>query len=110
MNRGMVKEKLHDVQGAYTDYTKAIELQENLSKAWLNRGNLFTRQKLYTEAIEDYTAAISYQSNYGAAYFNRAVTYHRLRKLDEACNDLLRAEKFGFPVDPRMKSLFCQIR
>lgn len=108
LNRGLAKERLHDLTGAYADYTQAIELQEDFTKAWLNRGNLFSKQGQYHNAIEDYTAAITFHPQYGAAYYNRAVSYYRLKLWKESCKDLLQAEKLGFKVNQKMKTVICQ--
>ena len=40
LNRGLIKEKEGDFEGAIIDYTKAIEVDPNNAQAYFNRGNV----------------------------------------------------------------------
>jgi tetratricopeptide (TPR) repeat protein len=100
VNRGLVKEKLKDPQGAYADYTAAIRLQSDYAMAWLNRGNVSARAGKLKEALEDYSAAITHDPEYGSAFFNRAMVLNRMKQGDLACKDMHTAERLGMKVTP----------
>jgi len=108
MSRGIAKEKLNDFRGAYADYTHALELNEKLEKAWLNRGNVLTKQGKYKEAIDDYTVALTFSPEYAYAYYNRAIAKQKLKLSTEACEDLKKSEQFGQSVSEKMKKEICK--
>ena len=99
---------MDDLKGAYADYTKAIELDEKFEKAWLNRGNVLSRQGRLEEAIEDYTVAITHNPEYAAAFYNRAIARQRGKQTGEACQDLNKAETLGLAVTEKMKKEICK--
>ena len=99
---------MDDLKGAYSDYTKAIELDEKFEKAWLNRGNVLSRQGRLEEAIEDYGVAITHNPEYAAAYYNRAIARQKEKKSVEACQDLNKAESLGLAIPEKMKKDICK--
>ena len=108
LNRGLIKEKLSDTDGAYKDYTQAIAIRPDFDKAWLNRGNLLMRRGKLIEAVEDYTVAITYNAGYASAYYNRAIAFGRLQQHENACGDLKTAEVLGATVDAKVKRQLCR--
>jgi tetratricopeptide (TPR) repeat protein len=96
------------LRGAYADYTRALELNEKLEKAWLNRGNVLSKQGKYKEAIDDYTVALTFSPEYGYAYYNRAIAKQKLKLSVEACDDLKKSEQFGQTVSEKMKKEICK--
>ena len=56
-NRGLSKANLQDYQGAIEDYTKAIELNPNYSKAYNNRGNSKLKLNQKNSACSDFNKA-----------------------------------------------------
>lgn len=107
-NRGMVKEKLKDWDGAYDDYSQSIRLNEKDEKVWLNRGNLFFTLEKYEESIKDYDVAIILYESYASAFYNRALAKHMLKNDTDACRDLKRAQSLGFDVKPKVISKICK--
>jgi tetratricopeptide (TPR) repeat protein len=103
-----VSEKLNNLDAAYDDYTKAIALKENFSKAWLNRGNVLQKQGKLAEAIEDYSVAITYDGEYAAAFYNRAVVRVKQKEKTLACEDLRKAETLRMKIDPKLKEAACR--
>jgi tetratricopeptide (TPR) repeat protein len=83
-------------------------LDEQFERAWLNRGNILSKQGKYKEASEDYTVAITYNPDYAFAYYNRAIAFQRLKQMTAACQDLQKAETLGQPVSDKMKRDFCK--
>jgi tetratricopeptide (TPR) repeat protein len=83
-------------------------LDEQFERAWLNRGNILSKQGKYKEASEDYTVAITYNPYYAFAYYNRAIAFQRLKQMTAACQDLQKAETLGQPVSDKMKRDLCK--
>jgi hypothetical protein len=78
------------------NYTKSIELNQNLANAYNNRGIAKKNKKLYYEAISDYDKSIDLEPNNPAPYVNKGSVYVFLK-------DNLRAlELFNFAlqIDP----------
>jgi tetratricopeptide (TPR) repeat protein len=98
---------MKDYTGAFSDYTKAIDLKENFVKAWINRANVLLKQERYADAIEDYTAALIYIPDSAPAYYNRAIARYRLNKYTEACEDLKKAEALGLKAEAKLKDKIC---
>jgi tetratricopeptide (TPR) repeat protein len=56
-----------------------------------DRGNRYSRNGVYEQAIQDYTQAIALDASFAEAYFNRGVSYYELGRYQEAIADLTRA-------------------
>lgn len=106
LNRGLANEKLNNLNGAMSDCSKAIQIDEHWAKAWFVQGNIYLKQNHWNEALENYNMAITLDDNYSLAYYNRAIIYMRLGKKKSACEDILKAEK-GMPVDRKAKASMC---
>ena len=65
-------------QGLYTEaishYDKAIQLDPDFAKAYINRGNSNFQLGQYQTAITDYTKAIELDPDDALAYINRGIT------------------------------------
>jgi tetratricopeptide (TPR) repeat protein len=53
----------------------AIEIDENDTAAYHNRGITYKQLGLFDEALADFTQAITIDPNYAEAYYNRHLTY-----------------------------------
>ena len=62
------------------------------------RGNRYSRNGVYEQAIEDYTRAIELDEAFAEAYFNRGVSYYELGQYQEAITDLSQAIRLD-PAD-----------
>jgi tetratricopeptide (TPR) repeat protein len=76
---------------AIDEYTKAIELNPNLIKAYNNRATVYYYKEQYDLAIADCSKAIQLDSNYATAYNNRAWAYGGKGQWDLAIADCSRA-------------------
>ena len=56
-----------------------------------DRGNRYSRNGVYDQAIADYTKAIEMDVTFADAYFNRGVSHYELGLYQEAIEDLTRA-------------------
>ena len=55
--------------------------------AYYQRGNVYSLQKKYLEAVSDYTRSIEFQIGLDISYFNRGIAYLNLEKIKEAKAD-----------------------
>ena len=81
---------------------------EKFDKAWLNRGNVLSKQGRVEDAIQDYIVAITFNPNYAAAFYNRAIARQKLKQTTEACQDLEKAESLGLAVSEKAKKDMCK--
>lgn len=55
------------------------------------RGNRYSRNAAYEQAIADYTCAIGLDQGFAEAYFHRGVSHFELRQYQQAIADLTQA-------------------
>ncbi len=75
-NRGFARFNIEDFDGAFNDYTKAIEIKTDFGHPYNNRGNIFIKKKKYDLAIGDFSKAINYLNDdniKAIAYANRGL-------------------------------------
>ncbi len=75
-------------QEALAECTEAIRLDPDHPHAWLERGDLKSRQGQYEGAIADYDQAIRLDPRNAGAYANRSLAKSELGRHDEALEDL----------------------
>ena len=63
--------KMNDVAGAIEDYTKSVALYPGNPRAFNNRGNIYSAEGKYREALADYNAALRFDSTLTEAFNNR---------------------------------------
>ncbi|MBT6428304.1 MAG: tetratricopeptide repeat protein [Rhodospirillaceae bacterium] len=89
--RAQAHERMGDLASAIVDYSKAISIQPNGFKSFVNRGMIFLRLKRSDEALKDFNAAIANNPKHPFAYVNRAIIWKQRVKLQSALNDLNKA-------------------
>ena len=85
--RALLKIQRKDMQGAYQDYSKAIQLKTSYFGDYINRGIINVESKRYMEALSDYDQAIKMEPNSLAAYMNRAILRSNLGDDNNALSD-----------------------
>ena len=80
---------------AIEHYTKAIELNPQMARAYYNRGNANSALEEYEEALKDYSKAIQLDPDYADSFFNRANANADLCRFQEAINDYDEAFRLG---------------
>jgi tetratricopeptide (TPR) repeat protein len=86
-NRGIIKKSKNDLDGAITDYDKAIALNPKSAKAHTNRGNAKHLMGNLADAIADHDKAIELNPGFAKSYNNRAQTKQSAADLDGAIAD-----------------------
>ena len=94
-NIAVHKDDLKDYYGAISDYTKAIELNPNFTKAYKYRGHSKNDLKDYYGAISDYTKTIELDPNFADAYRNIGIAKEQLGDLKGACKGFKKAAELG---------------
>jgi tetratricopeptide (TPR) repeat protein len=91
VNRGIEKGKGGDLEGAITDFTRAIELNPKDDAPYYNRAQAKWLKKDAAGAVTDYTRAIELGSTNPAAYNNRGNARAENNDRDGAIADYTRA-------------------
>jgi tetratricopeptide (TPR) repeat protein len=76
-----------DYENAVSFFNRTIELEPNMSEAYLYRGLAYRNMQKYKEALADYNKLLSIEPNSAPAYNNRGVVYWKQGKHKEALAD-----------------------
>jgi tetratricopeptide (TPR) repeat protein len=98
-NRGVAKSEFGDLQGAISDYTRAISLQErsanaldpNRAETYYHRGNAQVALGNRQGGIADFNRAIAIDPNLAPAYYRRGLVKSKLGDNKGEIEDLNRA-------------------
>jgi tetratricopeptide (TPR) repeat protein len=86
-NRGYARQTQRDLDGAMTEYGKAIRLNPNSAEAYIGRGSVRIDMGDLDGAIADYDRAIQIEPNNINAYFGRSLARYSKSDLDGAIAD-----------------------
>lgn len=75
------------MQGAISDFSKALILKQDWTLAYNNRGATYARLGQYDKAIKDFTSAIESDPSNRLAYRARALAYKNLGQTHKAQAD-----------------------
>ena len=85
---------------AVEEYGKAIALQPaDVWDDFVNRGNAYSDQGLFHEALADYRRALDARPNYNEAYYNRGIVFERQERMEDAKREFLKAHELGLRSD-----------
>jgi len=88
------------VDQAFADFDKAIQMSPRESNAYYARGEAYFQMGHWDQAIADFTKEIQIHPNSGYwVYYYRCLAYYKKGQMDKARADLHEAQKFGFDVD-----------
>ncbi len=85
------------------DFTKAIELDPNLTNAYYGRGAGYSAHGNYYEALADFNKVIESSPKSITAYTKRSSVYYSLGEIDKTTADLRRAIELD-PANPDLKA------
>jgi len=95
-NSGNAKYQNKDIQGAISDYDKAIAIKPDYFKAYNNRGIIKASElNLNNEALKDFDKAIELKPDYSDAYLGRGSVKFSMKDISGACNDWEKAYNLG---------------
>jgi len=105
---GLEKIEVKDFEGAFSDFSIAIEMDPNSAEAYYQRGLLLGKEMhKYTKAIKDFTKAIKIKSDFAEAYYDRGVTYVILDDLKNSCTDWQKAKELGHNDAEALLEKYC---
>lgn len=85
VNRGIIHAALQDYVAAAKDYNRALELDDKVGEAYINRGNLWFLAQRFEDAIVDYDFALQFGVvNMHVAHLNRGMALEQLGQKDAA--------------------------
>lgn len=87
LNRGNARSDAGDIDGAYSDYSKAIELKPDKAEAFNNRGMILAMRKEFEAAQNDFDKALSIFPDFANALNNRGNVRRSLGNLQGALDD-----------------------
>jgi tetratricopeptide (TPR) repeat protein len=90
-NRGVVRARLSDVDGAIADYDRARELGAPADEVLFNRCQALISKRAYQEAIADCTAVVAENPSHAGASFTRGNARWLAGDADQARADWVRA-------------------
>ncbi|MDP7035656.1 MAG: tetratricopeptide repeat protein [Planctomycetota bacterium] len=96
LERGYNRQLKGDLEGAIKDYTEAVRLDPRFSKAYNNRGRVYSMLNQLDRAMDDFNRAIQWDSKLAIAYSNRGVLYARRGNHVLSIKDLTRS----IEIDP----------
>ena len=94
-NLGSIKVQSGDINGALTDFDRAIKINPNYVDAYLMKSGIKVSLKDFNGAITDLDRAIKINPNYNIAYFMRATIYQNLKNYKNALADSSQAIELG---------------
>ncbi|MBN1957045.1 MAG: tetratricopeptide repeat protein [Desulfuromonadales bacterium] len=86
-HRGMALFALSEYQKGVEDFTRAIEYNEENSRAWTNRGLALRVLGKYDQSLSDYDQAIALSPQQYEGYWGRAQTCFEMKLYSRALND-----------------------
>lgn len=102
MLRGRALAHERKAQAAYKDFTRAIELDANNARAYLERALLHIERDDYEPALANLNQALSIDGKLTPALYNRGLAYFKMGDLDRALADINKA----IDLDPRYAAAF----
>ncbi|ACT56909.1 tetratricopeptide repeat protein [Candidatus Liberibacter asiaticus] len=96
-------ERYSDLQKAFADFDRAIQLKTSDGRAWYGRALVYQMRGEYEKSIEDFSQAISLYSSISPDYYNgRGISYLATKNYDSALEDF----KFAINLDPKKASFW----
>ena len=91
LNRSKIRREGGNHRGALDDCNKAILLNPRNPGAYCNRGVIFEKMEMISEAIKNYSLAISLNHKYASAYYNRGSIFGVKGEYGKAIEDFSEA-------------------
>ena len=86
-NMGNSHLSVGEVRQAIEEYDKAIDIDPNLSSAYVNKANAYIHLRDHRRAMDSFDMAISVDPNSALAYYNRGTYYDSYEERREAIDD-----------------------
>ena len=90
-NRGEAYLRVHKIDKAIADLSKAIGLKPDYAKPYVNRGLAHISKSDFDKAIADLNTAVKLQPELAEAYNNRGIAYAKKRDVNKAITNFTKA-------------------
>ncbi|HEX4158294.1 MAG TPA: hypothetical protein VHY79_07445 [Rhizomicrobium sp.] len=113
VNRGILRARRDDSEGALADYNHGIVLNPALGEAYVDRGAVMIVLKRYDDALTDFDKGISLGANrLEIAYYDRAIVDEALGNIRAAYQDYKKAAEIqpGFRLATEQLARFRVVR
>lgn len=87
ISSALAREGMNDLQGAYLDYSMAINLDENNYEIYDKRGVIALKLLMFKKAIKDFTKALSLNDTKYEIYSHRGIAYYCVENYEKALAD-----------------------
>ncbi|HEY5048790.1 MAG TPA: tetratricopeptide repeat protein [Rhizomicrobium sp.] len=92
INRGILKSRTDNTNGAVVDYDKGLSLDAALGEGYVDRGAVMIVLRRYEDALADIDKGIALGSNrLQIAYYDRAIVHEALGNIRDAYEDYRKA-------------------
>ncbi len=91
IRRGRVYNFRDHYEQAISDFSSALEIDDNYAPAYYNRGLAYYNKGDYDRALADFTQAVRIMPSHANAYSNRGLIYHLRGNLEQAIADYTKA-------------------
>jgi len=98
IKRALLYSEIGHFEQAINDINTASSLAQNDIEILITKGDIFSKEKLFSESAQAYTDAINIEPNCGILYQKRAVSFYFLGKYDNARVDIQKAENLGITI------------
>ncbi|MBY0526205.1 MAG: tetratricopeptide repeat protein [Gemmataceae bacterium] len=102
VNRGMAYRQQGDYEHAIAAFTRALQIDPNLTAAHIKRGNVYSDRGDYDRAMADYTAALKLDPKMALAYLNRGLAHAKKGEFDAVIADCTAA----IDLDPKLAAAY----
>ena len=96
--RALLYSEIGHFEQAIKDVNTARSLAKNNIEIFITKGDIFSKEKLFSESAQAYTDAINIEPDCGILYQKRAVSFYFLGKYDSAREDIQKAENLGIII------------
>jgi tetratricopeptide (TPR) repeat protein len=93
--RGSAKLDIDNIQGALSDFEKAIENNYKYADAYNSRAKCYFKLGFAEKAIEGYTDAIKVDNTFALAYYNRGHSKQKLEDYNGSIDDYKKAIEYN---------------
>ena len=102
LRRGLSYLDLGQLENARNDFNKAIELDNTIAEAYINRARIAINDKKFDEALQDVNAALKINSNLADAFVLRGNIYREQGNFSMAATEYEKAIK----IDPSLPGIY----
>lgn len=102
-HRGMALFALAEYQKGIEDFSKAIEYDDENSRAWSNRGLAYRVLEKFDQSLEDYDQVVKMNPQQYEGYWGRAQTFFEMKLFSRALSDCRKSTERKIDFTPALE-------